>query len=67
MSCGGGHLGFPIGIKTEFYRGPSNDYSLAVWFKLSKWFQRGSVLRHFNVGHYGKMFKCLLFRNYRYE
>jgi hypothetical protein len=23
-------------------------YSWAVWFKLSKWFQRGCVLRHFS-------------------
>jgi hypothetical protein len=37
----------PIGVKkTKFCRGPSNDHSWAVWFKLSKWFQRGSVLRH---------------------
>jgi hypothetical protein len=33
MTCGGGHLGFPIGIKN---RGPSNDHSWAVWFQLSK-------------------------------
>jgi hypothetical protein len=35
MTCGGSHLGFPIGIKN---RGPSNDHSWAVWF------QRRSVL-----------------------
>jgi hypothetical protein len=29
MTCGGSHLGFPIGIKN---RGPSNDHSWAVWF-----------------------------------
>ena len=34
--------------KPKFCRGPSNDHSSAVWFKLSKWFQRGSVLRHFS-------------------
>ena len=28
-------------------RGPSNDHSWAVWFQLSKWFQRRSVLKHF--------------------
>jgi hypothetical protein len=28
MTCGGSHLGFPIGIKN---RGPSNDHSWAVW------------------------------------
>jgi hypothetical protein len=26
---------------------PSNDHSWAVWFQLSKWFQRRSVLKHF--------------------
>jgi hypothetical protein len=29
MTCGGSHLGFPIGIKN---RGPSNDHSWAVHF-----------------------------------
>jgi hypothetical protein len=48
MTCGGSHLGFPIGIKN---RGPSNDHSWAVWFQLSKWFQR----RHsINTGPYGE-------------
>ena len=47
MTCGGSHLGFPIGIKN---RGPSNDHSWAVWFQLSKWFQRRSVLKHFPIG-----------------
>jgi hypothetical protein len=28
-------------------RGPSNDHSWAVWFQLSEWFQRRSVLKHF--------------------
>jgi hypothetical protein len=27
-------------------RGPSNDHSWAVWFQLSKWFQRRSALKH---------------------
>jgi hypothetical protein len=31
-------------IKQTFCRGPSNDHSWAVWFQLSKWFQR-SILR----------------------
>ena len=49
MSCGGSHLGFPIGIKKrKLCRGPSNDHSWAVWFQLSKWFQRRSVLKHFS-------------------
>jgi hypothetical protein len=36
--------------KPKLCRGPSNDPSWAVWFKLSKWFQRGSILRdHWKV------------------
>jgi hypothetical protein len=43
-------LTFPIGIKKQkFCRGPSNDHSWAVWFQLSKWFQRRSVLKHFSL------------------
>jgi hypothetical protein len=43
------NLGFPIGIKKQkICRGPSNDHSWAVWFQLSKWFQRRSVLKHFS-------------------
>jgi hypothetical protein len=38
MSCGGGHLGFPTGIKNKKF-----------------------------VEDYGKMFKCLLLRNYKYD
>jgi hypothetical protein len=34
--------------KQKFCRGPSNDHSCAVWFQLSKWFQRRSVLKHFS-------------------
>jgi hypothetical protein len=30
--------------KHTLCRGPSNDHSWAVWFQLSKWFQRRSVL-----------------------
>jgi hypothetical protein len=26
----------------------SNDHSWAVWFQLSKWFQRRSILKHFS-------------------
>jgi hypothetical protein len=29
--------------KPIFCRGPSNDHSWVVWFKLSKWFQRGML------------------------
>jgi hypothetical protein len=38
MSCIGSHLGFRIGIKKQLFRGPSNDYSWAVWFQLSNAF-----------------------------
>jgi hypothetical protein len=49
LSLGGGHLEFSIGIKKQkLCRGPSNDHSWAVWFQLSKWFQRRSVLKHFS-------------------
>jgi hypothetical protein len=49
MSCGGVHLEFSIGIKKQkLCRGPSNDHSWAVWFQLSKWFQRRSVFKHFS-------------------
>jgi hypothetical protein len=34
--------------KHIFCRGPSNDHSWAVWFQLSKWFQRRSILKHFS-------------------
>ena len=34
--------------KQKLCRGPSNDHSWAVWFQLSKWFQRRSVLKHFS-------------------
>jgi hypothetical protein len=34
--------------KHIFCRGSSNDHSWAVWFQLSKWFQRRSVLKHFS-------------------
>jgi hypothetical protein len=33
--------------KHIFCRGPSIDHSWAVWFQLSQWFQRRSVLKHF--------------------
>jgi hypothetical protein len=34
--------------KDKICRGPSNDQSWAVWFQLSKWFQRRIVLKHFS-------------------
>jgi hypothetical protein len=33
--------------KKKKFRRPSNDYSWAVWFQLSQWFKRRSVLKHF--------------------
>jgi hypothetical protein len=33
----------------RFSTGPPNDHSWAVWFQLSKWFQRRSILKHFPV------------------
>jgi hypothetical protein len=39
----------PMGkMLQKFCRGPCNDHSWAVWFQLSKWFQRRSVLKHFS-------------------
>jgi hypothetical protein len=59
---GGGHLGFPIGIKKQkLCRGSSNDHSWAVWFQLSKWFQRRSVAGlSLTLDPMGKIFKMLL-------
>jgi hypothetical protein len=34
MSCGGGHLGFPIGIKQKLGKGHSNDHSFKVWVQI---------------------------------
>jgi hypothetical protein len=33
--------------KLKYCRGPSNDHSCTIWFQLSKWFQRKSILKHF--------------------
>jgi hypothetical protein len=43
--------------KDKICRGPSNDHSWAVWFQLSKWFQRRSVLKHFSHFHKGLKIK----------
>jgi hypothetical protein len=40
-------LNFRSHKKPKLFRGPSNDYSWAVWFQLSMWFKR-SVLKHFS-------------------
>jgi hypothetical protein len=64
MSCGGGHLGFPIGIKKQkLCRGSSNDHSWAVWFQFSEWFQRRTVLKHFS---HSRLFEiCFHFAGHR--
>jgi hypothetical protein len=49
MSCGGGHLGFPIGIK-----------------KTHTFVENLPMIIPGQFGFNGKMFKCLLLRNYKY-
>ena len=34
--------------KNKVFRGPTNDYSWAVWFQLSMWVKKRSVLKHFS-------------------
>jgi hypothetical protein len=50
MTCGGSHLGFPIGIKNRIF---VEDLPMIIPGQFG-----------FN---YGKMFKCLLLRNYKYD
>jgi hypothetical protein len=45
--------------KPEFCRGPSNDHSWAVWFQISKWFQRRSGLKHCPFLLYGAKVKII--------
>jgi hypothetical protein len=52
MSCGGGHLGFPIGMKNTHF---VEDLPMIIPGQFG------------NIGHYGKIFKCLLLRNYKYD
>jgi hypothetical protein len=33
---------------SETTKEPSNDHSYAIWFELSQWFQRRSILKHFS-------------------
>jgi hypothetical protein len=52
-------------IKQKLCRGPSNDHSWAVWFQLSKWFQRRRVLKaklYMNV-HWVVLYKFYVFRS----
>jgi hypothetical protein len=50
MSCGGGHLGFPIDIKNIKF---VEDLPMIAIHRLT-------------LDPMGKMFKCLLLRNYKY-
>jgi hypothetical protein len=56
MSCGGGHLGFPIGIKNTHL---VEELPLIIPGQFG--FNYPSGFRE------GKMFKCLLLRNYKYD
>jgi hypothetical protein len=62
MSCGGGHLGFPIGIKNTHL---VEDLPMIIPGQFG--FNYPSGFREINIGPYGKMFKCLLLRNYKYD
>jgi hypothetical protein len=58
MYCGGGHLGFPIGIKNKKF---VEDLPMIIpgqfGFNCSSGFREEAW----------KMFKCLLLRNYKYD
>jgi hypothetical protein len=59
MSCGGGHLGFPIGIKNTHL---VEDLPMIIPGQFG--FNYPSGFRE-EAFCYGKMFKCLLLRNYK--
>jgi hypothetical protein len=60
MYYGGGHLGFPIGIKNiKFVENLPMIIPGQFGFNCPSGF--------INIGPYGKMFKCLLLRNYKYD
>jgi hypothetical protein len=61
MYCGGGHLGFPINIKNIKF---VEDLPMIIPGQFG--FNCPSGFRGENIGPYGKMFKCLLLRNYKY-
>jgi hypothetical protein len=42
MSCGGGHLGFPIGIKNSYF---VEDLPMIIPGQLGKMFQNASSLK----------------------
>jgi hypothetical protein len=58
MSCGGGHLGFPIGIKNRKF---VEDLPIIIPGQFG--FNCPSGFRE----EVGEMFKCLLLRNYKYD
>jgi hypothetical protein len=51
MSCGGGHLGFPIGINNRHF---VDNLPMII-------------PGQFGFNCPSKMFKCLLLRNYKYD
>jgi hypothetical protein len=54
MTCGGSHLGFPIGIKN---RGPSNDHSWAVVFYVDRNSKMTTTAGHsFYIGPIGSFY-----------
>jgi hypothetical protein len=57
MYCGGSHLGFPIGIKNiKFVEDLPMIIPRQFGFNYPSGFEP-----------YGKIFKCLLLRNYKYD
>jgi hypothetical protein len=63
MYCGGGHLGFPIGIKNIKF---VEDLPMIIPRQFGFNYPSGFREEAINIGPYGKMFKCLLLRNYKY-
>jgi hypothetical protein len=59
MYCGGGHLGFPICMKNIKF---VEDLPMIIPGQFGFNFPSGFREEAF----YGKMFKCLLLRNYKY-
>jgi hypothetical protein len=59
MSCGGGYLGFPTGIKNRKF---VEDLTMIIPGQFG--FNCPSGFRE--EAFCGKMFKCLLLRNYKY-
>jgi hypothetical protein len=58
----GGHLGFPIGIKN---RNMVKDIPMIILYSLGSVSSLVSEKKIFEIS--GKIFKCLLLRNYKYD